>query len=363
MTLGELAEALGAELVGGDPQATVAGVAGLDNAAPGYVTYVESGRRLAEGEASPALALIAPLDLALSEKPLLRVADPRLAFSRALRLLTPPRRLPVGIHPTAQIGRGVAFGDAAAGSPAESAAEAQVAVGPYTVIGDHCQIGAHTQIHALVAIGDGIRLGAECEIHPHVTIYDRVSLGARVVVHAGTVIGSEGFGYVQDGPRHVRVPHVGVVTIEDDVEIGANVTIDRATTGATFIGAGTKIDNLVHIAHNVKVGRHCLLAGQVGISGSVTIGDRVVLAGQAGVTDHAVVGDGARAAARAAIIGDVPPGAVLWGCPARPRGEQLRIDAATSRLPELVKTVRDLTRRLSELEAKLRTSDESRPKK
>ena len=357
MTLRDLAEALGAELVGGNPEAVVQGISGLDNAAPGHVAYVENDRRLAEGEASPALALIAPLQLEPRDKPLLRVANPRLAFARALRVLFPARPPTVGIHPTAQIGREVMFGERRGGAPETAAVAAQVAVGPYCVIGDGCEIGPRVQMQALVVVGRGVRIGAETEIRSHVTIHDRVSLGARVLVQAGSVIGGEGFGYAQDGERHVRMPHIGTVVIEDDVEIGANVTVDRATTGATVIGQGTKIDNLVHIAHNVKIGRHCLLMGQVGISGSVIIGDGAILAGQSGVADHLMVGEGARVGGGAAVIGDVAPGAVVWGRPARPRREQFRIDAATARLPELLRTVRELERRLAELEAKLRRDE------
>jgi UDP-3-O-[3-hydroxymyristoyl] glucosamine N-acyltransferase len=354
MTLQQLAEALGAELTGGHGEAPVLGISGLDNAAPGYVAYVENDRGLAQAEAGPALALIAPLTMPQRTKPLLRVANPRLAYARALRLSAPPRLLPAGVHPTAVIGPGTAFGEAAGARAEQSPAAAGVAIGAYCVIEGQCRIGEGTRIHPFAAIGQGVHIGPNCEIYPHVTIHDHTVIGADVVIHPGAVIGSAGFGYAQDGERHVHIPHIGNVVVEDQVEIGANVTIDRATTGSTVIGQGTKIDNLVHIAHNVRIGRHCLLAGQVGISGSVTIGDHVVLAGQAGVTDHVLVGERVRAAARSAIIGDVPPGAVVWGCPARPRGEQLRIDAATSRLPELVRTVRDLVRRLSELEAKLR---------
>ena len=343
MTLRELAEALGAELVGGHPEAEVLGVTGLDSPAPGHITYIEDERRLPAAEATPALALLAPPQCQSQTKPLLRVPNPRLAFARALALLAPPPRLGAGIHPTAVIGEGAVVGD-------------EVAIGAHVVIGDGAHLGARVQVHPLAAIGRRVRIGDDSVIFPNVTLYDGVSIGARVVIQAGSVIGSAGFGYVQDGEAHVHVPHIGTVIVEDDVEIGAGVTIDRSTTGATVIGQGTKLDNLVHIAHHVKLGRHCLLAGQVGISGSVTIGDNVILAGQSGVTDHATVGKGAKAGARAAVIGDVPPGAVVYGSPARPRGEQLRIDAAASRLPELVRAVRDLARRLSTLEAQLKKS-------
>lgn len=353
MTLKELAEALGAELVGGPEEAPVLGVCGLDNPAPGHIAYVDSPRRLAEAEAGPLLAALAPPELEPGRKPLLRVANPRLAYARALRLFSPPRRLPPGVHPTAHIGPGVMFGDAEVSDPDAAARAASVAVGPLASIGAGTHLGADTQVHALVAIGEQVRIGPGCDLQPRVVIHDGVTIGARCIIQAGAVVGSAGFGYADDGRDHVHLPHIGTVVVEDDVEIGANTTIDRATTGATVIGQGTKVDNLVHIAHNVVIGRRCLLAGQVGISGSVTIGDDVILAGQAGVVDHVTIGDGARAGARSAIIHDIPAGAVVWGSPSRPRAEQLRLDAAAGRLPELLRTVRDLARRLEALEKRI----------
>jgi len=340
MTLRELAKALGAELVGSTGEEQVLGVCGLDSPAPGHVAYAEDKARLAQGESGPALALIAPQEIRTSHKPLLRVPNARLAYARALAMFAPLDRLPAGVHPSAQIGPDVEIGE-------------HVAVAPYCVIGDGAKLARGVQVHPLVVVGRRVVVGEESVIFPHVTLYDGVRLGARVTVHAGTVIGSDGFGYVWDEERHVKVPHIGTVVVEDDVEIGANVTIDRGTTGATIIGSGAKIDNLVQIAHNVNIGRNCIVAGQVGISGSVTLGDGVMLAGQVGIVDHITIGEGAAAAARAAIMSDVPPGAVVMGLPARPRGEQLRIEAATRRLPDLVRRVRELTKRLSDLEKRL----------
>jgi len=338
MTLNELAEALGAKLIGPGGEEEVLGVSGLEDGAPGCVTYAEDARRLEVAEAGPALAVIVPAHLDESTKPLLRVSNPRLAYARALSLLMSDPGLPAGVHATAQIGEDVKLGEG-------------VAIGAYAVIGDGSEIGEGTQIHPLVAVGRGVRLGDRCRIFPQVVLYDHVSLGSDVIVHAGAVIGSEGFGYARDGEVSVRVPHIGTVTIEDNVEIGANCAIDRGTTGATVIGSGTKIDNLVQVAHNVKIGRNCLLAAQVGISGSVTLGDGVVMAGQAGIADHVTIGEKAIGAARVAIWRDVPPGTAVLGMPARPKAEQLRIDAAAAKLPRLVRAVGELERRLAEIES------------
>lgn len=341
ITLRDLAQALGAELVGGPADAEVRGITGLDNAAPGCIVYVEHARRLAAAEQTPALALIVPPEVASAAKPLLRTRNPRLAYARAIALLHPEPRLLPGVHPSAQLGADVTLGQ-------------QVAVGPCAVVGDGARLSDGVQVHALAFIGPGVQVGEHSVIHPNVTIHEGVTIGARCVIHAGAVIGSQGFGYAHDGEQHVHIPHIGRVVIEDDVEIGACSAVDRATSGATVVGRGTKIDNLVQVAHNVRIGRHCLLAGQVGISGSVTLGDSVILGGQVGIADHLHIGDRAMAAASSGLTHDLPNGAVVFGTPARPRGEQLRIEAAQARLPSLLRQVRDLEARLADLERRLR---------
>jgi UDP-3-O-[3-hydroxymyristoyl] glucosamine N-acyltransferase len=227
-------------------------------------------------------------------------------------------------------------------------------VGAYAVVEDRTRIGDHTQIHPLASIGRDVAVGDECVIFPHATLCDGVELGQRVVIHPGAVVGSAGFGYVWDGEQHLWMPHVGTVIIEDDVEIGANSAIDRGTTGATRIGKGTKIDNLVQVAHNTVIGKNCLLAGQVGISGSVTLENGVMLAGQAGVSDHIKMGAGSVGAAGADIIREVPAGEVVLGRPARPIKQQMRIDAAAARLPDLLRELRELRRRVADLEKRVR---------
>lgn len=341
MTLRELADRLNAELIGASGEEEVEAVTGLGEAAPGSVVFAENKRHLELAESSPALAVIVPPDLGESPKPLLIAANPRLGFARALALIHPPARLSPGIHPTARIGEGVVIGEG-------------VAVGAYAVVEDRARIGDDTQIHPLASIGRDVAIGDECVIFPHVTLCDGVELGQRVVIHPGAVVGSAGFGYVWDGEKHLWMPHVGTVIIEDDVEIGANSAIDRGTTGATRIGKGTKIDNLVQVAHNTVIGKNCLLAGQVGISGSVTLEDGVMLAGQAGVSDHIKMGAGSAGAAGADIIREVPAGEVVLGRPARPIKQQMRIDAAAARLPDLLRELRELRRRVADLEKRVR---------
>jgi UDP-3-O-[3-hydroxymyristoyl] glucosamine N-acyltransferase len=340
MTLRELAYQLQAELIGSSGEEVVEGFSGLENAAPGMVVFAEDERRLTAAEAGPALAVLVPSDLRASTKPVLKVANVRLAFARALAVRYPPSRLPAGLDPMARV-------------DATAQLAQGVAVAAFSVIGEGTTVGRATQIHSLVSIGRHVTIGDDCVIHPNVTVCDGVHIGSRVILFAGSVVGSAGFGYVPDGDRHVWMPHIGTVVIEDDVEVGANTTIDRATMGVTRIGRGTKIDDQVHVAHNGMIGEHCLLAGQVGLSGSVTLEDGVILAGQAGVSDHVRMHRKAIGAAGADIIRDVPAGQVVLGRPARPIKEQMRIDAAAAKLPELVREIRELRKRVAELERRL----------
>ncbi len=337
--LGVLAEQIGCRLEG-DGGVEVVGVRALDEAGPTDLTFVTDARHAAQLPASRAAAVILPESAPAADRPTLRAPNPYLALARALAAFHPAERAAPGVHATAVVA-------------ADARVHAEASVGPLCVIAAGAEIGAGTVLDAQVFVGAQARIGRDCRIFPQVTLRERTELGDRVTVHAGAVIGADGFGYARDGARYVKIPQVGRVVLEDDVEIGANVTVDRATLGATRIGRGTKIDNLVQIAHNVRVGEDTVIVAQVGISGSSQIGSRVTLAGQVGVVDHVRIGDDAVVGAQAGVTKEVPPGAIVLGSPAVPHLEFKRQLAATARLPLLGKTLRALEERLRALEARL----------
>lgn len=302
-------------------------VAGLDSADATSLSFFSAARYADEAMQTRAGALFVTSALAdrVTHVPArIVVSHPQEAMLAAIRLLHPAPVFTPGVHATAVLGDGVTLGDG-------------VALGARVVVGDRAVIGAGTRVFPGVTIGDDVTVGSQCIIYPGVSIYANSQLGDRVIVHAGAVLGGDGFGYVFGGGAHQKVPHVGRCVLESDVEIGANTTIDRGSVGDTVIGAGTKIDNLVQIGHNVRVGRLCLIMSQVGISGSTRIGDGAIVAGQAGVAGHVTIGAGARVAAQAGVFGDVPAGETWSGYPARPHRDALRTQAAAQKLPALLR--------------------------
>jgi UDP-3-O-[3-hydroxymyristoyl] glucosamine N-acyltransferase len=317
----------------GDGTRQVARVAPLVRAEPDCLTFCAGPAQATALAATAAAVVLVPPALADAPAPgagaCVVVPDPQVALLSLLPVLHPPVPRAPGIHQTAIIGRGVVLGEG-------------VSVGPYAVVGDGATLGARATVHAHAVIGPGVAVGDDSEVGPHATIHAGSALGRRVRVRAGARIGNEGFKYVFTGGAHVKMPHVGRCLLEDDVEVGANACVDRGTIDDTVIGAGTKLDNLVHIAHNVKLGRLCLVMAQVGIAGSVRVGDGVVLAGQVGVSDNHVIGDRAILAAQAGVFGDIPAGETWSGYPARPHREQLRAHAALYRLAGLVRPLERL---------------------
>jgi UDP-3-O-[3-hydroxymyristoyl] glucosamine N-acyltransferase len=334
LTADSIAEAVGGTVVG-DGSAVVRAIAPLDRAGPDDLSFLASERYLPLLARSRAgVVLIAP-ELSEMEGPArAHVVVPR-PHEALLALIPRLYRIaaPVpGIHPSAVVGRGARLG-------------AGVAIGPFAVIGEGARIGDRVAVDAGAVVGAGVEIGDDARIFPGVTLYAGTRIGRRVVVHAGARIGSDGFGYVFREGGHAKIPHVGRCIVEDDVEIGANTAIDRGSIDDTVIGAGTKIDNLVHVAHNVRIGRLCLLMAQVGIAGSARIGDGCVIAGQAGLAGHISVGDGARIGAQSGVFGDVPAGETWSGYPARPHKLSMRATATLFRLSAIAKRLERLASR------------------
>jgi UDP-3-O-[3-hydroxymyristoyl] glucosamine N-acyltransferase len=331
LTAAGIAELVGGQL-NGDASARVGGIAPLDRATPSDLSFLGAPKYAAAFAGTRAgVVLIAP---ELAESPgdvaaRIVVAKPMEALLSLLPRFHRAPRAPIGVHQTAIIGSRVRFG-------------ADVSIGPYAVIGDDVVLGDGTVVGAHCVIGAGVSIGDAGLLYPSVTVYSGSRIANRVTIHAGARIGSDGFGYVQQGGAHLKIPHVGRCLIEDDVEIGANTTIDRGSIDDTVVGAGPKVDNLVQIAHNVRIGRACLIMAQVGIAGSVRVEDGAMLLGQVGVSGHHTVGKGARLAAQAGVFGDIPAGETWSGYPARPHKEALRAQAALFKLPALLRRIERL---------------------
>jgi UDP-3-O-[3-hydroxymyristoyl] glucosamine N-acyltransferase len=339
LKLQSIAERLGCTLEG-DGRIEIVGVAALEDARSGDLTFFVNPKYAAELRATRASAVILGEHADPAPCAMLRSKEPYVAFGRAVALFADPWRPPAGVHPRAFVAGG-----------AQIAPDASI--GALTAVGERTQIGSRTIVHPNVTIGRDVEIGEDCVIHSGVSIRERVRLGDRVVVQDGAVIGSDGYGFARrsDG-THEKIPQVGGVVIEDDVEVGAGSTIDRPAVGETRIGAGTKIDNLVQIAHGVVIGKRVLLAGQVGIAGSTVIEDDVTLAGQVGVSGHLTVGKGTIATAQTGIPNSVKAGSFISGYPAIPNRDWLKSSAVFRKLPELRKALADLERRLSQLEEK-----------
>jgi len=335
-TLAELAEWVGGR-VSGDAHQIISDTAPFENASPNAITLARSAKYLSQIESIRAGAVIVPEKF---EKPgvnLLQSSNPYAAFARILALFYPAEQLPIGNHPSVVMGK-------------HSACDIDAAIGPMTVIGNHVRIGKRANIYPGVVIGDHVTIGDDVRLYPNVTVLERCRIGHRVTIHAGSVIGSDGFGFAPDADGYYKIPHTGIVQIDDDVEIGASNTIDRGTFGKTHIKNGVKTDNLVHIAHNVIVGENTILVAQVGISGSTTIGRHVVLAGKVGIAGHIHIGDRVMVGGQSGVASDVPAGQVISGSVAMPHKTWLRVQRTLPLLPELRKKVATLEKRIRQLE-------------
>ncbi len=341
LILEELARQCDAEIVGGDKHCSITSAADIKSAAAGQITILNDPKYVQYLSNSQAVACFIKRETLREEPPeqmaLLVCKDPEISFIKAIGLLYPSMEFPKKVSENACI--------------ADSAMIAQnVYIAPFVSVGEGCLIGEGCEILNGAYIGNDVMLGTNCRIHPNAVIYDHTRIGNNVVIHAGAVIGADGFGYKQRNEQHIKVPHVGNIIIEDDVEIGANTCIDRGTLGSTVIGSGSKIDNLVQIGHNNSIGNNVIICGQTGISGSCTIGDNAILAGSAGIADHVKIGHHAVVMARSGVSSDIAPAMQVFGSPAKDRKVAWKELAALTKLPGLLKKIKDIEIRLGKLE-------------
>lgn len=341
LTLQEIADFVKGEIVG-SPDIVITGISGIKEAKKGDITFLANSKYASLMQTTKASAIITSSDITNSSKTLIRTDNPSLAFARVVSLVAPDNiHHPAAIDPTAVISPKAKLGK-------------NVKVGAYTIIEEGAQIGDETAIYGGCYIGHHSKIGNKCLIYPHVAVRERIEIGNHVIVHSGAVIGSDGFGFATVKGVQEKIPQIGTVSIEDDVEIGANVTIDRARFDKTIIGKGTKVDNLVQIAHNVVIGENCIIVAQAGISGSTTLGKKVILAGQAGLVGHINVGDGVIVAAQAGVTKSIPTGTKVSGYPAKPHDAAKRVNACLQRLPEIYKKLKEMEEKIKDLEEQLK---------
>lgn len=342
-TVAELAEAVNGNVTG-DAAVLIDSVASLESASDRSISYVDNEKFFPAASASGASCLIVPTSIdpgvEFKSAALIKVANPKLAFSRIAQILHPPLRREPSIHPTAVV--------------AETADVALTAyIGPHVCIGEYARIGPNTRVEAGTVIGTNVTVGNDCVLHPNVVLYDGVAIGQRVILHAGVCIGADGFGYVRDEMGYHKFPQIGTVVIEDDVELGAHTCVDRAALGRTRIGKGTKLDNMVHVGHNCDIGERVVIAAQTGISGSVVIEDDAVIGGQVGFGDHTRVQQGAIIGSKAGILpGKIVRPGVWWGIPIQPLADYKRMNAHLGRLPQMSEELKELRERIKQLELK-----------
>ncbi len=339
--LKELADFCSARIEGGDPSATIETAADITSAHQGQITQLTNSRYTRYIKDSKATACFIAEGFVVENVPpsmaLLICADPEISFIKAVELLHPGRIYNRRIAPQAVLAANVSLGE-------------EIYIGPYAVIGADASLGDGTEIHAGAYIGNNVKIGKNSRIYPYAVIYDDVVVGNNVIIHSGAIIGADGFGYKFRNNQHIKVPQVGNVVIEDNVEIGANTCIDRGALGSTLIGAGSKIDNLVQIGHNNKIGKHVIMCGLTGVSGSCNIEDYAILAGSSGIADHVTIGQGAVVMARSGVAGDVKPGTQVFGSPAKDKKIAYKEQIALSKLPELLKRVKMLEEKIQLLE-------------
>jgi len=344
--LKELAQCVGGTVVG-DGEVEIHSVASIEDAKEGEITFIANPKYLSKLNQTRASAVIVSPEVIPGEKPLLCVKNPYLAFAKILTLFSQRLYQPKGVDPNAWVSPTVQLGK-------------DLTVYPFVYIGDRCQIGDRVTLYPGVYVGEDSSIGEDSILHANVSIYPGMTIGKRVILHSGVVVGSDGFGYAKEGRKNFKVPQVGKVEIEDDVEIGSNTSIDRGTLGNTTIRRGVKIDNLVQIAHNVLIGEDSIIVAQVGISGSTKLGTNVTLAGQVGLTGHIEIGDNVMIGAQSGVAQDVPANQALTGSPAMPHREFLRMIMTMPKVPEMRRKLAEMEKRLSRIEEKISSDKEEK---